>query len=277
MKTTKDFQRMGDEWRNVAGSIYRAIRPTASMTLLGETYRVRSEARGGGEDRDYAVLKSLARGKRCIFDVGANVGRTALVMGNNSMADNGQIYAFEASEAACRLIRDNVALNGLDERVTVVNALIAERSGLTLDFYADAASGSSSIIPGYLDHHRPMQKVTLALDDFVLATDCVPDLIKIDVEGAELRVLAGLTQAMQTVRPLIFVELHSWGDILLVEQARGALELLEPLNYGLIYLRTKEVVADPAVFAGRGRCHVVVCPNDSSCLNEVMELDTTGL
>lgn len=108
MMTVLDSRRTGGDWRNVAGSIYRAIRPTASITLLGETYRVRSEARGGSGDRDYAALRSLARGKRCILDVGANIGRTALVMGSNSMANDGQIYAFEGSEAACRLIQDNL-------------------------------------------------------------------------------------------------------------------------------------------------------------------------
>ncbi len=275
--TAMNARRVGGKLRDIAGSVHRAIWPTASLTLLGETYRVRSEARGGSEDRDYAVLRSLARGKRCILDVGANVGRTALVMGKSSMATDGRLYTFEASEAACRLIQDNVALNGLADRVAVINALIAERSGLTLDFYVDAASGSSSIIPGYLGHHRPMQKVTLALDDFVKGAGCAPDLIKIDVEGAELRVLAGLADTMRTARPLIFIELHGWGDTTLVDQAGGVLALLEAVDYCLVYLRTKQVVSDPAVFTGRGRCHVVACPQDSPFLDEVQELDTAGL
>ena len=130
-------------------------------------FRVRSEARPSDSgDRDYFLLQHLARDKGCILDVGANVGLTALVMAE-AMRPDGRLVAFEASEKGCTLIRDNAALNQLAGRVLVVNALIAERSGLTLDFYGDAASGSASIIPGYLAHHRPLRKVTLALDDFV--------------------------------------------------------------------------------------------------------------
>lgn len=275
--TKVETPQVDNEWRNVARSINRVLRPTARVTLCGVEYTLRSEARPDGSDRDYAVLRQLARGKQCILDVGANVGLTSLVMGSGAMAEGGVIYAFEASEAACHLIRDNAALNGLAARVTVVNALIAERSGLAIDFYGDAASGSASIIPGYLSHHQPLRKATLALDDFVADAGCAPDLIKIDVEGAELRVLSGLAATMRAARPLIFVELHSWGDLTVSHTAGTLLERLAPLDYRLIYLRTRETITDPAVLAGRGRCHVLACPDESPFLNELAQLDTEGL
>lgn len=164
--TKADTPRTENEWRNVARSLNRVLRPTARVDLCGVTYTLRSEARPNGSDRDYYVLSQLARGKRCVFDIGANVGLTSLVMGKSGLDADGRIFAFEASEAACHLIRDNVALNGLATVITVVNALIAERSGMAIDFYGDAASGSASIIPGYLAHHEPLRKATLAIDDF---------------------------------------------------------------------------------------------------------------
>lgn len=266
------------EWREVTRSINRVLRPTARVNLLGVDYRLRSEARPKGSDRDYAVLHYLARGKQCILDVGANVGLTTLVMATGGMVADGCIYAFEASEAACHLIRENVALNGLAERVTVVNALIAERSGLVIDFYGDAASGGASIIPGYLAHNRPLRKVTMALDDFVRDAGCVPDMIKIDVEGAELRVIDGLKSTMLSARPLLFIELHSWDDISVPDTAAALMQRLELVDYRLIYLRTKEVITDPTVLTGRGRCHVLACPSESPyLLGELAGLDTQGL
>ena len=264
-------------WRAVAASAYRELRPAVDVTLVDVKYRLRREARPRETgDRDYRVLQALARGRRCILDVGANVGLTMLVM-SATMADDGRIITFEASEDACALIRANAALNGLADRVLVVNALIAERSGLTLDFYGDAASGSASIIPGYLSHHRPLRKVTLALDDFVAQEEVAPDFIKIDVEGAELQVIAGLARTMATVRPLLFVELHTWNDITVAGTAARLLEQLEPPGYCLVYLRTKSVVTDPAVFADRGRCHVLLCPSESPLLGELATLPTEGL
>lgn len=265
------------EWTAAVRSITHTVRPTVRVTLCDVKYTLRAEARPNGSDRDYAVLRQLARGKHCIFDVGANVGLTSLVMAGAPPADDGRIIAFEASEAACRLIRDNAALNGLSERISVVNVLIAERSGLALDFYGDAASGSASIIPGYLAHHHPLRKVTLALDDFVNDAGLVPDLIKIDVEGAELRVVAGLAATLRAMRPLAFIELHSWGDLTVSHTADELLEQLQPLDYCLVYLRTKEILTDTTVLAGRGRCHVLACPNESPFLDTVAQLDTVGL
>ena len=265
------------EWRFVARSINRVLRPKVRVTLCGVPFILRSEARPNGSDKDYAVLRQLARGKRCILDVGANVGLTSLVMGSGEMAGDGRIYSFEASEAACHLIRDNAALNGLASRVTVVNALIAERSGLTIDFFGDAASGSASIIPGYLAHNQPLRKVALALDDFVRDAECAPDLIKIDVEGAELRVIDGLAETLRVARPLAFIELHSWSDLTVSQTADALLARLASLDYCLIYLRTKEVITDSAVLAGRGRCHVLACPKESPFLAELAKLDTAGL
>ena len=264
-------------WRAVAASAYRELRPSVEVTLVGVEYRLRREARPRDTgDRDYPVLQALARDKRCILDVGANVGLTTLVM-SATMAAAGRIIAFEASEDACSLIRANAALNGLADRVLVVNALIAERSGLTLDFYGDAASGGASIIPGYLSHHQPLRKVTLALDDFIAQSTIAPELIKIDVEGAELQVIAGLEQTMRTIRPDIFVELHAWGDVTVVDTAARLLPQLAALDYGLVYLRSKAVVSDPAVFVDRGRCHVLLCPRESPLLDQLATLPTEGL
>lgn len=264
-------------WRAVAASAYRELRPAVDVTLVGVKYRLRREARPRDTgDRDYPVLQALARDKRCILDVGANVGLTTLVM-SATLAADGRIIAFEASEDACALIRANAALNGLADRVLVVNALIAERSGLTLDFYGDAASGSASIIPGYLSHHRPLRKVTLALDDFVAQSNIAPDLIKIDVEGAELQAIAGLAQTMRTIRPVLFVELHAWGDVTVGGTAARLLPQLEPLNYCMVYLHSGEVVTDATVFTGRGRCHVLLCPCESPLLGQLATLPTEGL
>ncbi len=243
----------------------------------GPRYRLRREARPRvAGDRDYAVLQALARGRHCILDVGANVGLTTLVMAE-TMAADGQIIAFDASEDACALIRANVALNGRAEQVLVVNALVAEHSGLTLDFYGDAASGSASIIPGYLAHHRPLRKVTLALDDFIAHAHIVPELIKIDVEGAELQAIAGLRQTMHTIRPILFVELHAWGDVVITDTVARLLPQLDALDYCLVYLRSGQVVTDPAVFADRGRCHVLLCPRQSPLLDQLATLPTEGL
>jgi predicted O-methyltransferase YrrM len=76
-----------------------------TIGLVGRDYRVTYDTRRAKAERDYLVLKELARGKNCVFDIGANIGLTSLVMAS-SLGVSGHIYAFEASEAACHIISE---------------------------------------------------------------------------------------------------------------------------------------------------------------------------
>lgn len=58
----------------------KALFPTGKVRLDRQVYRVTYEARKVTEDQNYPVLSKLATGKRCIFDIGANMSITALIM-----------------------------------------------------------------------------------------------------------------------------------------------------------------------------------------------------
>lgn len=262
--------------RTAAREMKKAILPVASISLLGTPFRAAYETRGARADRDYAFLQACARDKRCIFDVGANKGLTALVMAA-VQPGHGRLVAFEASELACEVIQENVWLNNLTGQVTVVNAVVAERSGLTLDFYLDAASGGASTLADYLGHTRPLQKTALALDDYVQQSGQTPDLIKIDVEGAESRVLQGLAGTLDVHRPWVVLELHSWNGTSVAQNAAAILSQLAAVGYQMWYLKTKSVVTDADVFIDRGRCHALLLPQETAVPGWFAAFDTTGL
>lgn len=137
--------------------------------------------------------------------------------------------------------------------------------------------GGASTIEGYLGHTESLRKVTLAIDDFVNQIGLTPDLIKVDVEGAESRVLLGMRKTLLLNRPTVLVELHSWGEMTLTKNAKSILSVLEGVGYQMIYLRTKERVQDPNVLIGRGRTHVLLCPKDEPIPNCLEHLDTSKL
>lgn len=272
---------MKSAWLFAARSFKRALalslhRETYAIQLCGRTFRVGYETRHNRQDRDYPLLQRLAMGKRCVFDVGANHGLATLVM-STTMAQDGRIYAFEASEETCQVARHNLALNGLERRVQVINALVADRTGQALDFYWDHTSGGASLIPGYLGHQTPIQKTALSLDDFCEIQNLAPDLIKIDIEGAEGRALAGMGKALAKLRPAVVVELHSWQEMPLARNAAQILALLPPLDYQMIYLRTRSPVKDPQVLASRGRCHVLLWPGEQALPDWLDAFDTSSL
>ena len=62
------------------------------------------------------------------------------------------------------------------------------------------------------DHLKVMDVPTCTLDSYFAQTGRVPDLLLIDVEGAELDVLKGAEATLKTVRPKLMIELHEWDD-----------------------------------------------------------------
>jgi FkbM family methyltransferase len=261
--------------RTVGREVLQLIRPPRTVTIAGQPFRITGASRFDHDDRDYAVLRELARGCWRIFDVGGYVGVTALLM---ARASGGEVWTFDASDTACRTIEANAALNGLARRIHPVQAVVAARSGQLVDFYSELdLAGSASTVSGYLGHHRRVRKVSLSLDDFVQQTELQPDLVKIDVEGGERDVIDGMASILQTSRPLLLVEVHSWEGVTLPENVGTLLPLLEAVGYQMVFLETRQRVRDPAVMAHRGRCHVLVLPEDRSIPPAIETLDTSAL
>lgn len=273
---------MESNWRHVIRGLKRALAVTVrrdrayAIRLCGQTFLVGYETRKGRQDRDYPLLQRLAQDRQCVFDVGANHGLASLVM-SSTLAQDGFIYAFEASEETCQVARNNLSLNGLTYRAQVINALIGEQTGQVVDFYWDHTSGGASIIQGYLGHEIPIKKITLSLDTFCETQSVSPDLVKIDVEGAEGCVLAGMPNILANLRPAIAVELHSWREMTVARNAAQILEIIKPFDYQMIYLRTRSPVLDTGVLSSRGRCHVLLWPVERALPNWLNDFDTSGL
>lgn len=245
-----------------------------NLSLVGKNYKVCYEASHYKEERDYAVIKSLAKDKCCIFDVGANVGTSTLLLAEQNQAS---IYAFEASEYACKIVLQNMTANKIDKRVTVINSLVGDKSGEIIPFYWAFSSGGASIFKGRLGHNFLINKVSLTLDDYVNANGLKPDLFKIDVEGAELMVLTGALNTLQNFRPIVFLELHAMENLPLWRHAEQILTFLKKCSYKMIYLKTKTEIMDTTVLKERGRCHVLLHHEDDAMQVILNQLETTGL
>lgn len=244
------------------------------IELCGKQYRVKYEASHIKAERDYKVMRGLGRDKKCVLDVGSNVGLSMLMLAEENEA---QIHAFEASEFASKIIIEHAALNHLSDRVKVVNGLVSDQSGKVVPFYWDFSSGGASVFEGRMGHDFAINKITLALDDYIHQLQIQPDLIKIDVEGAELEVLKGCQKALHTYKPVVFLELHSIGDEPLWKNAERIIEFCGPLSYSMVYLRNKNMITDVQELADRGRCHVVLVPTSSDWKSILSGLDLNGL
>lgn len=251
------------------------LRKTFTLHLLGISLRVDYNLRPSKADRDYSVILQLAKGKKCVLDVGANHGLISMLIAHQN--PNATIYAMEASEEAVNIINHNVSLNGFSDRVKVTNTLIADRSGYVIPFYWEGSSGGASITKGRLGHTVEIAKATLCIDDFVTYKGIRPDFIKMDIEGAENLAIRGMTATLKQYRPDVFLELHSFGQLSLVSNAREIWEVIEPLGYEVIYLRTGKPLKDFNELADRGRCHLLLTPAGRYSPDRIRELDIRGL
>jgi FkbM family methyltransferase len=156
---------------------------------------------GTYEVENQAILLEHVRPGDVVFDVGANVGFFTL-LASRLVGPTGTVAAFEPFPAALHYLRRHLELNGV-ENVTVVDSAISDTPG-TAHFRAHAVMTMGRIAEG-----GELSVDVVRLDD--LCADGrvpMPDLIKIDVEGEELRVLRGATTLIRYRRPTILLATH---------------------------------------------------------------------
>jgi FkbM family methyltransferase len=136
-----------------------------------------------------------------VYDVGANVGFYSLLAAR-CVGATGRVFAFEPLPENLEYLKRHVTLNALDQ-IAIEPVAVCEVT-TTLQF----TRGNNSCT-GRLDTVGDLKVKALALDDFVFDEGHPPpDLVKIDVEGAEVRVLQGARRLLEGRRPLLFLATH---------------------------------------------------------------------
>jgi FkbM family methyltransferase len=151
-----------------------------------------------------------------VLDVGANIGLYALLCGRLA-GPTGLVHAFEPEALNASRLRENIALNGLGNVQVFEVAAYSHPGTVELNVFAPSFNSWHSIGRPKLPDPRDATKVvdpvsTRTVTATTLDDHCAKhglqtiDLLKIDVEGAELDVLAGAQAllAERVVRSLLF-------------------------------------------------------------------------
>jgi FkbM family methyltransferase len=140
------------------------------------------------EPRDTALLARLVRGGDVCVDVGANTGYYTMLMA--ARARRGAVHAFEPVRLNFLLLEAGAALNGWSH-VVANHAAVGDRDG-TIEF-SEAVDGaySSLVAVGRKAETRRFETAIVRLDGYARRHGVRPDVIKVDVEGAEALVLEG--------------------------------------------------------------------------------------
>ncbi|MEW6329838.1 MAG: FkbM family methyltransferase [Pseudomonadota bacterium] len=149
------------------------------------------------------ALKDLCKPGSTVFDVGANVGGITSVM-SRLVGPRGIVCSFEASPRIVGYLQANVSKQG-HHNVTVFHNAVYSKSEELLPIYPGNHL-NDSIYQVNEEHSRCALVQSVALDDFVQATNLVPDLIKMDIEGAEYDALRGAAGVINKYRPHLILE-----------------------------------------------------------------------
>jgi len=167
------------------------------------------------ETSEVEFILRILRPGATFFDIGANAGLFTMAAGRKLLGTGSAIYAFEPCANTFAILKRNEHLNQLDGIQAVCLAL-SEKTGLA-NLYVNAKlkDGLNSLEdPSHTDAEVvgrvPVETVTL--DNFI-EQNCVPrvDVMKVDVEGAELRVFRGARKLLsRDDAPAILYEGYSW-------------------------------------------------------------------
>lgn len=179
-----------------------------------------------------SALASAVRPGAVCYDVGGWRGFFSGVM---ALAGAHTVFVFEPLPENVDRIKKLLSLNPRLS-IELIESAIGERDGQS-KFCVMPETSMGKLA------ESPFQPEERALGDFavdVVALDSLiaggritpPDVVKIDVEGAELLVLKGFVIALQSYRPILFLEIHSR------ELAKECAGFLGALGYKMVVLKT---------------------------------------
>ena len=149
------------------------------------------------------ALRDLCKPGTVVFDVGGNMGGLTSAM-SRLVGPKGTVCTFEASPRIIGYLQGNVVAQG-HHNVTVYHRAVYSKSNEIVTIYdGDHLNDSIYAEQSPTKVGRPVK--TLALDDFCDATGFSPDVIKMDIEGAEYDALIGSVRMVERNHPHFLLE-----------------------------------------------------------------------
>jgi len=185
-------------------------------------------------ERENYVRAQLKLNEGEVFvDVGANVGSHSLRVAHDYAASGVKVMAIEADSEAYRALVRNIKCNKLTN-VNAIKIAVSDYKGTTA-LYERSYDGTrvgtglhsimTQIVPGSfsISNRKSVEIACNTLDNIMFGYRA--DVVKIDIEGAEVLALRGATNILRRIRKII-VEIHG-------ENLEPVKEILESFNFKL--------------------------------------------
>lgn len=215
-------------------------------------------------DYDDAWLLALSLHHHHVIDVGCNMGQSSMLILYSEAVKS--LVLIDPNPSALAVAAENIFTNGFAQKVRFICNLIGDQIQEKKEFFTVGTGAAGSI---YLDHAQTAKKQNskqlvnmTTLDQVALDFHLTPDLIKVDVEGAEGLVLNGSVYITQKYQPKWLIEMHSSPALSMAENAKIVLDWCSKVKYQAWYLAQKSLLTNPEPISKRGRCHLLLIPEN---------------
>ncbi|MDX1684087.1 MAG: FkbM family methyltransferase [Saprospiraceae bacterium] len=186
----------------VVDTVYGKFYTWQNDTITNQLKRYSAHARN-----ELAMLLSFIRPGDNILDIGAHIGTYTIPIAKK--VDQGTVFAIEGSPENYELLLRNISENGLKETIEPACHILGKQGE---QYYMTRTkshnTGSTHFIPGKgektfkISGFDILEWVTSKKQDLLI------NLIKIDIEGAEMTALKACDKMIHKERPILYIEIH---------------------------------------------------------------------
>lgn len=191
------------------------------------------------------LARRLVPSKGIVLDIGANVGFFACAIGRRTSDVGGRVFCFEPVSSNRERLGRNIALNQLGATVSVIPVALGERPGTLVMRRVPTGEAANAVGENMFSawdrkaierEGWPAEETELVrLDDWARCLDRC-DLIKIDVEGADLLVLRGAAVTLDRFRPLVLAEFNPYWMKQIGQDLEDVRRLVRAIEYSVMRL-----------------------------------------
>ena len=172
--------------------------------------------------------------------------------------------------------QNGIILNGFSKKVRIFNYCISNENDKILEFYSVLEGAAGSLHEDYSstakDLNNSYDVKTKTIDKICADENVIPDFVKIDVEGHEFQVLEGSKRTALNGKTKFLVEIHSSKLLPIEENLDRVINWAKSISYKVLYLAKMKFINDSESIKNRGRCHLLLVPENFSLTNRLKSI-----
>lgn len=163
------------------------------------------------------VFLSEAKSSNTVLELGGHIGTWSELIAN-VMPEKGKLYVFEPHPSNFAILKKQCRVSLSTHKIIPINKAVGDVAGIlkfdartTMGGGLDESAMSKIILPNEkVTHGKVIDVEVITVDDFCKDNNLIPDLIKVDIEGAELWALKGMKKILSHRKTKVIIEMHQF-------------------------------------------------------------------